>query len=87
MTNSPARATYVNVNGYQGTPRPVQRPHPPIMIGGGGKRVLTYAGREADIVSINTVPFTARNDDGLDTAGGGRAAVRIRPRRRGRPHR
>ena len=35
------------------------------MIGGGGKRVLTYAGREADIVSINTVPFAARNDDGL----------------------
>ena len=49
----------------RGTPPPVQRPHPPIMIGGGGKRVLTYAGREADIVSINTVPFAARNDDGL----------------------
>jgi probable F420-dependent oxidoreductase len=56
---------YVNVNGYRGTPPPVQRPHPPIMIGGGGKRVLTYAGREADIVSINTVPFAPRNDDGL----------------------
>ena len=35
------------------------------MIGGGGRRVLTYAGREADIVSINSVPFVARNDDGL----------------------
>ena len=35
------------------------------MIGGGGKRVLSFAGREADIVSINTVPFTVRNDDGL----------------------
>lgn len=56
---------YVNVNGYNGTPQPVQRPHPPIMIGGGGKRVLTYAGREADIVSINTVPFALRTDDGL----------------------
>lgn len=56
---------HVNVVGYAGTPRPVQRPHPPIMIGGGGKRVLSYAGREADIVSINTVAFTARNDDGL----------------------
>jgi len=31
----------------------VQKPHPPILIGGGGKRVLTIAGREADIVSIN----------------------------------
>ena len=57
--------TYVNVHGYQGTPQTVQRPHPPIMIGGGGKKVLTFAGREADVVSINTVPFTARNDDGL----------------------
>lgn len=51
--------------GYVGTPAPVQRPHPPIMIGGGGRRVLSYAGRTADIVSINTVPFSARNDDGL----------------------
>lgn len=56
---------YVNVNGYKGTPAPIQQPHPPIMIGGGRKRVLTYAGREADIVSINTVPFALRNDDGL----------------------
>jgi probable F420-dependent oxidoreductase len=56
---------YVNVNGYKGTPDPVQRPHPPIMIGGGRKRVLTYAGQEADIVSINTVPFALHSDDGL----------------------
>lgn len=56
---------YVNVHGYQGTPASVQRPYPPIMIGGGGKRVLSYAAREADIVSINTVPFVVRNDDGL----------------------
>lgn len=56
---------YVNVNGYKGTPQSVQRPHPPIMIGGGGRRVLTYAGREADVVSINSVPFRQRNDDGL----------------------
>jgi probable F420-dependent oxidoreductase len=60
---------YVNVNGYKGTPRPVQQPHPPIMIGGGHKRVLTYAGSEADIVSINTVPFVLRNDDGLTPQG------------------
>jgi probable F420-dependent oxidoreductase len=59
------KGQYVNVAGYVGTPMPVQRPHPPIMIGGGRKRVLSYAGREADIVSINTVPFVAHNDDGL----------------------
>jgi probable F420-dependent oxidoreductase len=56
---------YAKAVGYAGTPLPVQRPHPPIMIGGGGPRVLSYAGRTADIVSINTVPFTVRNEDGL----------------------
>jgi len=35
-------------------PRPAQQPHPPILIGGGSKRILTYAGREADIVSVLT---------------------------------
>jgi probable F420-dependent oxidoreductase len=57
--------TYVNVRGYSGTPRPVQRPHPPIMIGGAKQRVLSFAGREADIASISNVPFVASNDDGL----------------------
>jgi hypothetical protein len=36
------------------------------MVGGGGQRVLTLAGREADIVSISSVPFVARDADGLD---------------------
>src|SRR5262249_18475729 len=31
-------------------PRPVQRPHPPILIGSGGRRMLTLAAREADII-------------------------------------
>jgi probable F420-dependent oxidoreductase len=56
---------FVNVAGYAGRPRPVQRPHPPIMIGGGRKHVLSFAGREADIVSISNVPFVERNDAGL----------------------
>jgi probable F420-dependent oxidoreductase len=56
----------VQVRGYAGRPRPVQRPHPPIMIGGGGPRMLAYAGREADIVSMSSVPFVARDADGRD---------------------
>ena len=56
----------VQVRGYAGRPRPVQRPHPPIMIGGGGPRMLAFAGREADIVSMSSVPFVARDADGLD---------------------
>ncbi|KAA9156231.1 TIGR03621 family F420-dependent LLM class oxidoreductase [Amycolatopsis acidicola] len=49
----------VNVTGYAGLPLPVQRPHPPVMIGGARRRVLSLAAREADIVSISNVPFTA----------------------------
>jgi len=44
---------HVTARGYEGSPRPVQQPHPPIMIGGGSKRVLSLAAREADIVSLN----------------------------------
>ena len=31
----------------------MQRPWPPLLIGGGGKRVLSFAAREADIIGIN----------------------------------
>jgi alkanesulfonate monooxygenase SsuD/methylene tetrahydromethanopterin reductase-like flavin-dependent oxidoreductase (luciferase family) len=34
-------------------PKPIQQPHPPLLIGGGYKRMLSIAGREADIVGIN----------------------------------
>ena len=37
----------------KGIPLSAQRPHPPIMMGGGSKRVLGIAAREADIVSLN----------------------------------
>ena len=32
--------------------KPVQQPHPPIMIGGGGQRLLEVGGRHADIVGL-----------------------------------
>ena len=31
----------------------MQQPHPPILIGAGAKRMLSYAAREADIISVN----------------------------------
>jgi len=34
-------------------PRPHQRPRPPLIVGGGGRRVLSVAARRAEIVSIN----------------------------------
>ncbi len=47
------RGTHIKTYNYSGQPKPVQQPRPPIMIGGGAQRVLTLAGREADIVSLN----------------------------------
>ena len=42
--------TITNMNGL---PKPTTKPGPPILIGGGGKRVLTIAAQQADIVGIN----------------------------------
>lgn len=43
---------HYEIAGYDGHPKPVQSP-PPLLIGGGAKRVLSIAAREADIVGIN----------------------------------
>lgn len=43
---------YYQVHGFEELPRPLQRPHPPLMIGGGGQKTLSFAGREADIVGL-----------------------------------
>lgn len=44
---------HYSVNRIRGFPQPVQQPHPPILLGGGGRRMLGLAAREADIVHIN----------------------------------
>lgn len=49
-------------------PKPVQRPHPPIFIGGGGKQVLTLAAREADIIGLDLKGTAAGMKDMATTA-------------------
>ncbi|HET9692352.1 MAG TPA: TIGR03621 family F420-dependent LLM class oxidoreductase [Acidimicrobiales bacterium] len=44
---------HYTVTGLEGLPKPVQQPGPPLLVGGGAKRVLGIAAREADIVGIN----------------------------------
>jgi probable F420-dependent oxidoreductase len=43
---------HYSIRELDGRPKPVQQPRPPIMIGGGGKKVLSAAARHADIVQL-----------------------------------
>ena len=44
---------HYRVRDLEGLPKPTQRPHPPILVGGGGRRILRLAAREADIVGVH----------------------------------
>jgi len=65
------------VTGLDSYPKPVQRPHPPILIGAAGKRMLSIAAREADIIGFQTVSTAhgAMTDDA-----NGRLASTVRER-------
>lgn len=43
---------HYTITDYDAQPKPVQRPHPPFLIGGGGRRTLELAAREASIVGF-----------------------------------
>jgi probable F420-dependent oxidoreductase len=57
---------HYDVHGAVGSPPPVTPGGPPIVIGGGSKRILTLAGRHADVVSI--VPSLAAGHIGREVA-------------------
>lgn len=44
---------HYRIESLDGLPKPAQDPHPPLLVGGGGRRVLELAGAAADIVGIN----------------------------------
>jgi probable F420-dependent oxidoreductase len=44
---------HYRIDGLDGEPKPVQRPHPPIVVGGGGPKVLAVAAKHAQVVGIN----------------------------------
>ena len=48
---------HYRVTGHTISPRPAQKPHPPILIGGNGRRLLALAAREADIVGFSGLTF------------------------------
>lgn len=58
--------THYQLSELANDPLPVQQPHPPLLIGGGGRRVLTYAAKVADIVSF--VPNMSAGRVGRESA-------------------
>jgi probable F420-dependent oxidoreductase len=44
---------YYTIANHDGQPKPVQRPHPPFIVGGTKERVLRLAAREGDIVGLD----------------------------------
>jgi probable F420-dependent oxidoreductase len=44
--------SYYRVRDLVGTPKPVQRPHPPLLLAAASRRLLSFAAREADIIGI-----------------------------------
>jgi probable F420-dependent oxidoreductase len=52
--------THYTLTGYEGLPKPLSRP--PLLVGGGGPRMLRYAARQADIVGVNPVLTSGRID-------------------------
>jgi probable F420-dependent oxidoreductase len=64
---------HYRIDGYDNRPSPVQRPHPPFLLGGGGKRMLGIAAREGDIVGIN--PSLHAGEVGAEAAADATAAA------------
>jgi len=54
---------HYRVRGLDGQPKPVQRPAPPLLIGGGGRRTLELAAREASIVGLAPRILPTRRTD------------------------
>jgi probable F420-dependent oxidoreductase len=65
---------HYRVTGHRLYPLPVQRPHPPILIGGNGPKLLALAAREADIVGLSGITFR-RGGTAPDLSGFPAAAV------------
>jgi probable F420-dependent oxidoreductase len=57
---------FYSMNGFEVFPKPFQRPHLPLLLSGGGKRMLSIAAREADIITLN--PRVAPDGNSIDMA-------------------
>ena len=53
---------HYTITDFDSQPKPVQKPHPPIFIGGGGRRTLELAAREANVVGLAPRLLKGRGD-------------------------
>jgi probable F420-dependent oxidoreductase len=72
---------HYRITGHTIAPLPVQKPHPPILIGGNGQRLLALAAREADIVGFSGLTFRQGGAVPPDLSGWRASAVDDRVRR------
>jgi probable F420-dependent oxidoreductase len=68
----------VHATGFSAVPQPVQRPRPPLAVGGGGPKVLSLAARKADIVAFNLSNAAGKlGPQGPRSATAGQTAAKI----------
>lgn len=71
-TGAALEGAHYSVHDVVGKPEPRSKPGPKLIIGGGGKRVLSIAAREADIIGVNpNLAAGAIGPEVLESAGGG----------------
>ena len=77
---------HYTITDYDAYPKPVQRPHPPFFIGGGGRRTLELAGARGGHRRAGAAdPVRPARRPLVDHLGGDRGEDRLGPRGRRRP--
>lgn len=70
--------SHYQVRELDGLPRAVQQPRPPVLVGGGGRRILELAARMADIVGVHaTLPHGALTSASAADFGADRIATKV----------
>ena len=70
---------HYRVEGLDGLPKPVQHPRPPLLVGGGGRRILSLAARVADIVGVHCrLPSGVLDADSVADLAVDRVAQKVR---------
>ena len=74
------RGRFYRIKGFEDLPRPLQRPHPPFLVGGGSPKLLRFAAQNAQIVGIAPRVLSDGKADvlGCTLAGSGRKVAIIR---------